>query len=104
MYSKWINKLFLIVFGSLCSLILINFVIDPYAIFHRDPNSAVAPNERYIKMNFLQQNKDKYQGFLIGSSRIGTTEPQYLEKYIKDARFYNANSKNKCNFHLKLTS
>ena len=89
MYRNWINKLFLIVFGSLLSIILTNFVIDPYAIFHRDPNSAVAPNERYIKMNFLEQNEKKYQGFLIGSSRIGTTEPQYLEQYIKDARFYN---------------
>jgi hypothetical protein len=77
------------VLGSLFLLILANFAIDPYAIFYRDPNSAVAPNERFIKMNFLEQNKNKYQGFLIGSSRIGTTEPKYLERYIKDVRFYN---------------
>ena len=88
-YKKWVQSLLFLIFVLISIIILSNYLIDPYGVFYRNPNSAIEPNERYVKMNFISKENSKYNAFLVGSSRIGTTEPATIEKYLPNTRFYN---------------
>jgi len=88
------KKWSLIYFTSLLTLaaavIGINYSIDPFNIFH----SKLLPyqfqmNERFMKIEYLEKNHQKYDSYMFGSSRIGTTMPCVLENYIPDSKFYN---------------
>jgi hypothetical protein len=69
---------------------VLNLIIDPYHIFHTNIfKLEIAVNERYNKIEYLKSNPSKYNSFLIGNSRIGTTNPHILEQYIPNSRFYN---------------
>ncbi|VAW73824.1 hypothetical protein MNBD_GAMMA12-3696 [hydrothermal vent metagenome] len=66
----------------------INYLIDPYQIFHTNillPSST--SNERFNKVEYLLKNKQKYNSFLLGSSRMGVFHPQWFN--YKGYQFYN---------------
>ncbi|MGB6020194.1 MAG: hypothetical protein WBF77_11440 [Sulfurimonadaceae bacterium] len=67
-----------------------NFLIDPFNIFHTKLLSEqFQMNERFMKIEFPQENHTKYDAYLFGSSRIGTTAPSVIEKHIPNSHFYN---------------
>lgn len=68
---------------------LLNVLVDPYGVFGRNPNSCSEPNERFVKMTYLSKYPERFDGFLMGSSRIGSTEPSLLQKYFPKNKFYN---------------
>jgi len=78
---------------SLIVLILIiffvNIIIDPYGIFETNILKNQQFNERYLKAKYLLENHNKYNSYIIGSSRVGNTNPKLLEKYMPNSRFYN---------------
>lgn len=88
--KKW-TKLFLL-FSITCSLLVvsINYIVDPFDIFNsgflKRPGEV---NIRFTKINYLEKNHYKYNSYLFGSSRIGTTHPKTIEQYIPNSKFYN---------------
>src|SRR5438128_972878 len=69
---------------------LSNYIIDPFELFHshflKIPDEM---NERFNKVLHLKKTHQDYNGYLLGSSRIGTTSPSIFERYLKDSHFYN---------------
>ncbi|HWR39069.1 MAG TPA: hypothetical protein VN611_06185 [Patescibacteria group bacterium] len=69
---------------------LTNLLLDPFRIF----NTGLLPhdyqvNERYAKIQFLEQTHGQFDSYILGSSRSLSTDPNILEKYIPGSRFYN---------------
>ena len=54
--------------------VLFSAVFDPYGVFHpkncRDYNN-LSVNQRYVKINYILDNPNKYDTLLFGSSRVG---------------------------------
>lgn len=76
----------------LCYVLLagLNYAIDPFDVFHtKFLKRQFQMNERFMKVEFLEKNNNKYNSYMLGSSRIGTTNPKDIEKYIPNSKFYN---------------
>lgn len=87
--KKWI-KIWVVTIMIIPLIASINFIIDPYYVFHKEDKFYKGHNNiGFIKVEYLKENKDKYNSYMMGSSRIGTTNPKVIEKYIKDSSFYN---------------
>ncbi len=91
MTSKaWLKKWFIIIIFAIPFLIGVNYFIDPLNILHTSilkENFQI--NERFMKIEFLEKNNKKYNSYMFGSSRIGSTNPQDIEKHIPNSKFYN---------------
>lgn len=90
-HQSW-SKLFIypILFIFIFIPFSLNLIIDPYYIFHTNIfKLELSVNERYNKIEYLNSNPSKYNSFLLGNSRIGTTNPHTIEKYIPYSKFYN---------------
>ena len=69
---------------------LVNYVVDPFRVFGSDVLPyQVQMNERFVKIEHLKKNHQNFNAYLFGSSRIGTTEPKLIEKYVANSKFYN---------------
>jgi hypothetical protein len=89
-YKKWIHNIIILNLTVYGLVLTLNYIIDPFEIFNSHfLNYSYQPNERFLKIDFLDKNHNKYNSYLFGSSRIGTTEPEIVEKYIPDSKFYN---------------
>ena len=67
-------------------ILYFNVVIDPYSVFRKTiKNTMIEPNKRYLKIDHVLKNKDKYNSFIFGSSRVGSINPNI----IPDAKYYN---------------
>jgi hypothetical protein len=89
-YRKFNLTIAACVFGLFFLLAAVNYVVDPLDIFHSPfLKENPATQLRFTKIDYLEKNKDKYNSFLLGSSRIGTTEPGLIEKYLPGSSFYN---------------
>lgn len=74
------------IFILLICLSGINFVIDPYGIFKKDISKQILePNKNYLKTKYILKNKNKYDAFIFGSSRVGVIPVEKISGY----RFYN---------------
>ena len=59
----------------------VNYVVDPFNIFHtKFLKEQFQMNERFMKIEYLEENKNKYNSYMFGSSRIGTTPPNIIDK------------------------
>lgn len=84
--KKYISFILFVFF----TVITFNYVIDPFGVFKSNIlKNYYQYNERFIKIDYLIKNKDKYNSYMFGSSRIGNTDPSIIEKYIKNSKFYN---------------
>jgi len=88
--KKWIKVSLLTTLLSFTLLMLTNYIVDPFNIFHsKILKHDFQVNERFVKIEYLEKNHNKFNGYMIGSSRIGTTPPKMVEKYIPNAKIYN---------------
>ncbi len=83
--KKWaIAVLGLVSFGTVF-VVLVNCVVDTYGILRTDfTRQFQEPNENFIKMKYLLNNRGKYDSFLFGSSRVSHTNI----KNIKNGTYY----------------
>ena len=89
-YKKWSIVVITITFSFCILLMAMNYVIDPFNIFHtKYLKYQYQMNERFIKIEFLEKEHSKFNSYMFGSSRIGSTNPEIIEKYIPDSKFYN---------------
>lgn len=88
--QKWTTRFLLIsVFFSIL-VVSINYVVNPFNVFNSNLLEHPAQrNERFMKIQYLDKNHSRYNSYLFGSSRIGTTNPHTIEKYIPGSKFYN---------------
>lgn len=67
-------------------LLSINVFIDAYGIFKKDMRTQILePNKNYIKTKYILENKNNYDSFIFGSSRVGVIPVEKILKY----KFYN---------------
>lgn len=88
--SKWILVVTSFFLANISLLGIINYIVDPFRVF----GSNILPhqlqmNERFVKVEFLEKNHQKFNAYMFGSSRIGVTNPSVIEQYIPNSKFYN---------------
>ncbi|WCK55552.1 hypothetical protein PP175_06300 [Aneurinibacillus sp. Ricciae_BoGa-3] len=89
-YRKFNVTIAATVLGLFILLAAVNYVVDPLDIFHSPfLKENPATQLRFTKIDYLEKKKGKYNSFMLGSSRIGTTDPQLIEKYLPGSSFYN---------------
>lgn len=65
------------------------YVVDPFNVFHAEKMrfTGTSANDHYIKTKYILDNPDKYNSFMLGSSRVGAI---HTDK-IRDVKIYNMN-------------
>jgi len=75
---------------SVVTVASLNLWFDPYFVFHTtDRYPTVTANERFNKVEHILHNPSKYDAFLIGSSRMGVYDPDWLKTSRPGRHFYN---------------
>ena len=88
--KKWIFIFLLILVFPIGLLVGTNIIVDPFNIFKKNQLIYKGPTaERFLKVEYLKNNNYLYDSYMFSSSRIGTTNPKTIEKYISSSRFYN---------------
>jgi hypothetical protein len=89
-YKGFVKKYIFIVFTTISLFAALSIIVDPYGVFKSKLlKNDYQPNERFIKVDYLLKNKDKYNSYMFGSSRIGNTDPKVIEEFLPDSKFYN---------------
>ena len=79
--KTYFRVLLALVVGMLTFTALINYRLDAYGIFRSDYEKQVLePNKNYVKTKYVLDNKEKYQSFLFGSSKVGHIETDFIEE------------------------
>ena len=87
---QWLTWVLFFTIINFTLLGLVNYVVDPFKIFGTNfLPYQVQMNERFVKIEYIKKNHQKFNAYLFGSSRIGTTEPKIIEKYVPNSKFYN---------------
>lgn len=78
-------KKFCIIFLTLIIIIFsfivtVNYYFDFYAVFNQNKDYYVTVNDRYAKVEYILGNKEKYNTFIWGSSRVQKMDPLILGK------------------------
>lgn len=92
-YKKWVFHIISLVLVYLILSAATNVTVDKNALFRKklpDKNLLIG-NARFLKIAYLEENFSKYNAYLIGGSRIGAINPETLNRYIPDSKFYNLN-------------
>lgn len=64
----------------------INFLLDSYGVYgHSLDKQVLEPNKNYIKTKYILENSDKYDSFILGSSKVG----QFSAESLKNGKYYN---------------
>ena len=88
--KKWIKISISTALLGFSLLAIFNYSVDPFNIFHTQVlKENLQSNERFNKIEYLEKNHQNFNGYMIGSSRIGTTAPKEIEAYIPNSKFYN---------------
>lgn len=84
---RWWSVIVLLAILAFCAVVIsTNYTVDAYGIHRTDfTKQQQEPNKNYLKIKFLLANKDKYDSFLFGSSRVTGIDV----KKIGIGRFYN---------------
>lgn len=57
-----------------------NLALDSYGIFKNSyEDQVLEPNKNYVKTKHVIENKEKYNTFLFGSSKVGHIETDFIE-------------------------
>ncbi len=84
--KKWIKILLILCILGIGFILIINIYIDSYSVLKSDYNKlSREPNQNFIKMKFLLNEKHNKNSFIFGSSRVGKIEPSD----IPTGNFYN---------------
>jgi len=87
---QWVKWVLFFTMINFALLGVVNYVVDPFKVFGSNfLPYQVQMNERFVKIEYIKKNHDKFNAYLFGSSRIGTTDPALIEQYIPNSKFYN---------------
>lgn len=86
-YQKYCLRIVIITFSIIITIVMINYVVDPYGIFKYSFDKQITePNQHFIKMRYIINNPTKYESFIFGSSRVGNIN---INKIPINENFYN---------------
>lgn len=89
-WSKFNTRVSISVIIAFTLFMLSNLLIDPYDVFgFLNLKNGYDANERYNKIEHLLANPNKYNGYLLGSSKIGLIDPAFVEAVRPHTRYYN---------------
>ncbi len=85
--KRFFVKLSLLIVPVALVFLLTPIIVDPFSVFHRKSvrRNGVEPNENFIKTAYVLDNKDRFDTFIFGSSRVGALHGEN----IADRRAYN---------------
>ncbi len=87
---QWVKIVFILSFLCIFFTISINYIVDPFNIFHtKILKQEFQRNERFLKIEYLEKHNKNFNGYMFGSSTIGTTAPKIIEKNITNSKIYN---------------
>ncbi len=85
-YRAWTTWVFAATGMLVGSIVAVNIVVDAYGILRKDfSRQFQVPNMNVIKMHYLMENKNKYDSFIFGSSRVENID----QSKIPNGRYYN---------------
>ena len=89
-YARF-NRNFLLLVCVSCALVgIVNYVVDPYNVFGtRFLHHRTNINDRFMKIDFIKQQRQRFNSYILGSSRAGVIDPRRLERYLPGSSFYN---------------
>lgn len=86
--KKFLLKILLLFFVIILSSprLIFNYFIDTYNIFHTDTIrfTEAEPNYNFIKTKYILNNKEKFNAFLFGSSRVENIPENNLLKELDE--------------------
>lgn len=90
--KKYLNNLRTAIVVITLLIPIVNLLIDPTEVFATGalPHSFQI-NDRFRKVDHLLDHRNKYSGFLLGSSRMGYTDPSPFNSLLEDKETYNLN-------------
>ncbi len=78
-HQRWNQQLVSMSIILLIVLASINYLVDPYQVFHSNTfYPSATSNERFNKVEYLLNHKKQYNAFLLGSSRMGVFDPRWF--------------------------
>jgi len=90
--SKWIIVLIISSIFILLMVATFNYLVDPFGVFGdvfiNWHSYNLTNNPRIAKIGYLDNNYEKYNGFVIGGSKSSSINPVILNEYY-DSSFYN---------------
>lgn len=87
--AKWIKIWAFFVIFFIATVGVLNFTLDPQYVFKDYKLYRGQLDVRFPKVNYLKENNTRYNSYMMGSSRIGTTSPKSIEVHMKNKEFYN---------------
>lgn len=81
--KRFFLKLALLIVPTALIFLLAPVLVDPFNVFHRKAvrRNGVEPNENFIKTAWILDNRDKFDSFVFGSSRVGALHVEHIEGY-----------------------
>lgn len=74
-FKRWSIIVLAVILAPMGFVAVANLIIDPHGVFHFDPaRISLAPNLGYLKVNRLLRDKERFDSFLLGSSRVANID------------------------------
>lgn len=89
-WERWNNLLVVLLALAALGVPAFNVVTDPYGVFGvRWKHDSAAFNERYLKLEHLMKHPSKHDAFVLGSSMMGSFDPNVLNATTPGLSWYN---------------
>ena len=78
---KFLIKISIFLLYSFLLVVVFPYVVDPFNVFHADNirPSVIEPNKKYIKMKYILKNPNKFNVYMLGSSRVGAIHTEQIQ-------------------------
>ncbi len=85
-YKKWLKDSSLLIIFLMLIVVSLMYWSDTYSVSHTKRTLFYTePNTRVLRVDYILNNKDKYDSFVFGSSRVGAIN----STKIKNGNYYN---------------
>lgn len=88
-FKKKIKIAIAVLLLAIVCAIIFSIIVDPYSIYHYDSIRVHSglPNSRYVKIKYIENNANKFNSFIFGSSRVGYIHMDQIND--KENKWYN---------------
>ena len=78
--SKFLRRVSIFLLYGFLLQVVLPVAVDPFNVFHADNirDTGISTNSNYVKVKYVLDNPDKFDGFIFGSSRIGAVHAEKI--------------------------
>lgn len=88
-HRQYCRTLLSVALGAWATVLLLNAAVDPFEVIGTGWLARPAePQERFLKIRLLEADR-RFDTFLLGNSRIGTTRTEDVERWFPGSHAYN---------------